>query len=175
MAGLWGGLSKTLARLESFAAGPLERLDAEAVEALSRLQYALHASSELAVGIEPPEGARSAHAELAAALADARDATAEIVEALEAGGISAAAPLIHEWRGSLFRVRLARLRLPARRTPQPASEPEPRARRPRTAVVPLVLVLAGTVAFAAGAALELWLLWSVGLALFAAALVAYRP
>ena len=44
-------------------------------------------------------------------LAAARDATAEVAEALTDQGAEAIEPLLPEWRGALFRVRLARLRL----------------------------------------------------------------
>jgi hypothetical protein len=78
LAGLWTGLSRTLSHLEAIAAAPGERLaDDDALDVLPRLQYALHSASELAHGIDPPPGAERAHAELAAALADARDATGE--------------------------------------------------------------------------------------------------
>ena len=39
----------------------------------------------------------------------ARDATGEVVEAVDAWGAEAVEPLVYEWRGALFRVRLARL------------------------------------------------------------------
>src|SRR5207237_305321 len=78
LAGLWSDLSRTLARLEAIAGDPEERLE-DALETLPPLQYALHRASELVVGIEPPPGAEVAHAELAAALEDARDATAEVL------------------------------------------------------------------------------------------------
>src|SRR5437763_5653210 len=116
MAGLWSGLARTLTRLEAVAADPEERLD-EALETLPPLQYALHRTGELVVGIDPPPGAEVAHAELAVALADARDATADVLDALESGGPELAAVLVHEWRGALFRVRLARHRLVARPGP----------------------------------------------------------
>src|SRR5262249_55474347 len=82
LAGLWSGLSRTLTRLEAAAADP-DDLDEATLERLPRLQYELHCASELAVGMEPPPGAETAHAELRAALADARDATAEVVDAVE--------------------------------------------------------------------------------------------
>src|SRR5438034_7064549 len=82
LAGLWSDLSSTLAALEALAADPAERLDDAALELLPRLQYSLHRASELVVGLTPPVGAESAHAELAAALSDARDATAEVADAL---------------------------------------------------------------------------------------------
>src|SRR5438067_10619229 len=122
MAGLWGDLARTLSRLEAVAAEPEERLE-DALETLPPLQYALHRTGELVVGIDPPPGAEVAHAELAAALADARDATAEVLDAVETGGAEAAAPLVHEWRGALFRVRLARHRLLGR--PSPTVPPGP--------------------------------------------------
>ena len=45
------------------------------------------------------------------ALTEARELTAEMAEALAHGGLDAAAPLVWEWRGALFRVRFARRRL----------------------------------------------------------------
>src|SRR5262249_7612307 len=84
--GLWTGLSRTLTLLERYAAEPAERLDADdAPEVLSSLQYRLHVAGEVAAGIVPPAGSTMAHEELSSALADARDATAEVVEALELG------------------------------------------------------------------------------------------
>src|SRR5581483_6646310 len=115
MAGFWSGLSATLRGLETLA-GDAPRLDESAAEQLRGLQYRLHWSSELLAGVEPPPGARGAHDELADALLDARDATGEIADALETGDRAASAAVL-EWRGALFRVRLARMRLtPPRRS-----------------------------------------------------------
>lgn len=169
MAGFSSGLSTTLRALDSIAADPL-RLDEDSVGVLRGLQYRLHRSSELLDGVEPPAGARHAHDELRASLIDARDATAEMVEAIELGGNEAAEELVFEWRGSLFRVRLAQLRLGEQPEPQP--EPEPRS---QSAAVATGLAILGAATFLAGAALILWPLWAAGLALFAGALVAHRP
>ena len=158
IAGLWSGLSTTLGRLEALAGEPVESLDGGVLETVVRLQYALHAASELAVGMDPPEGSRLAHAELAEALADARDATADVVEAVESGGPVAAAALVHEWRGALFRVRLASLRVRARRPAPPAPSPPPRGRDARrsSALAGLAFGVFAAVAFAAAAVLDLW-------------------
>lgn len=112
MAGLFGGLSRTLAQLEQLAAEPDRTLaDDDVLALLPGLQYTLHEASETAAGIDPPVDAEASHAELAAALADARDATAEVADTAASGGPEAAWPLVYEWRGALFRVRLARARL----------------------------------------------------------------
>jgi hypothetical protein len=169
MAGFWNGLSRTLRALDSIAADPV-RLDADSLGALRALQYRLHRSSELLGGVEPPAGARDAHDELRASLIDARDATAEMAEAIELGGSEAAEELLFEWRGSLFRVRLARLRLGE----QPEPQPEPES-GPQSAALATGLAILGAATFLAGAALILWPLWAAGLALFVGALVAHRP
>ena len=166
MAGLWGDLSRTLARLETIAAEPEERLD-DALEALPPLQYALHRTGELVVGIDPPPGAEVAHAELAAALSDARDATAEVLDAVETGGAEAAAMLVHEWRGALFRVRLARLRLvPPPEQPAPAP-----AEVERIATRAIAATLIGAIVVALGALLGEWPLAAGGLTIVACALL----
>jgi hypothetical protein len=108
-ASLWIGLERPLRALEQLAGEP-ERLDEEG-DALAHLQLALHESTELAESIAPARGAVPLHRELAAALADARDLTDEVAAAVEAGEAEAALPLVWEWRGALFRIRLARLRL----------------------------------------------------------------
>ena len=93
IAGLWNGLTRTLSRLEQIAADPDETLgDADALETLPGLQYTLHAASEAVAGIAPPAEAQSSHAELAAALADARDATADVADAAASGGADAIIP-----------------------------------------------------------------------------------
>jgi hypothetical protein len=174
MAGLWSGLSRTLSRLELIAAEPIERLE-DAADELPGLQYALHRASELTLGIEPPPGAETAHEELAIALADARDVTGEVAEALAMWGADGAVPLVHEWRGALFRVRLARLRLTGRRPhgePQRPAQPAP---FPRPALVATLLVLAGTIAFAIGAVTSFWPLWAGGLTVVSAGFLAYQP
>ena len=172
--GLWTGLSRTLSQLERYAAEPDERLDGEeAREILSSLQYRLHVAGELAAGIVPPAGAMMAHDELSAALGDARDATAEVVEALDIGGAIEAAPLVPEWRGALFRVRLARLRLAPTRPLEPIlSEPDRRTSRP--AMLATACALAGTLVFAVGATAALWPVWAAGFALFLTGCFVYR-
>jgi hypothetical protein len=167
LADLWSGLSMTLSRLEELAADPDESLaDDELVASLPGLQYTLHAASEAAAGIAPPADAEASHAELAAALADARDATADVADAAASGGPQAAWPLVYEWRGALFRVRLARLRLAPR--PASAAGGERKARVPADAVA---LALAGAVTIGIGAVLGLWALAAGGLAITAWALL----
>jgi hypothetical protein len=172
---LWARVSRSLEELEALAAEPDELLEEEALPVLAEARYALHAASELAVGIEPPAGAEPAHAELAAALADARDATADVAEAVEVGGPAGAEPLLPEWRGALFRVRLARTRVATPQSLPAGIELEARPPFPRAALAAVTLTILGGAVFAAGAALALWPLWSLGLALFAGGLLVYRP
>ena len=171
MAGFWSRLSGTLRALETVASDA-GRLDLETLDTLRSLQYRLHWSSELLAGVEPPDGARPGHQELGDALVDARDATADMVEAIEAGGQDAASDLLLEWRGALFRVRLARMRL----TPPvpPAAQPV-ETTGPGAAAAGTALTVLGATAFAAGAVLLLWPLWAAGLVLVAAGLLVYRP
>jgi hypothetical protein len=169
---LWSGLARTLTRLEALAEEP-QRLDDDSVDMLRRLQYRLHTACEHAYGIAPPAAAQPNHAELAAALAGARDATAEVVEAIEAEGCEAAQLLVHEWRGALFRVRLARLRLAGPRQRRPE---EPKAERAfRAPLAALVLALLGAAAFTVGAALGTWPLWAAGLLAVGGSFLAYKP
>jgi hypothetical protein len=171
---LWDGLARTLSRLDSIASVPERLVDRDVLHALRRLQYALHLASEDAYGLRPPSGAASAHADLADALAGARDATAEVAEAVEELGAQAVDVLLHEWRGALFRVRLARLRLDAPPPPVPAAPQEPRAGI-ALPLVAFVLALGGALACAIGATVGLWQVWAAGLAAVCAALLAYRP
>jgi hypothetical protein len=173
MGELWNGLSRTLARLDVVAAEPAELDGDDAVAALRRLQYALHLAGENVFGLQPPPGSASAHAELSDALSCARDATAEIADAVAAWGAEGVDPLLHEWRGALFRVRLARLRL------SPSAPPRPRAPEPAGAGIgpPLaafLLALLGAVAFVGGATLSLWPLWAGGLLAVCASVLVYR-
>jgi len=172
MAGFWSGLSRTLRALDTIAADP-RRLGEASLDALRTLQYRLHRSSELLDGVEPPAGSRDAHDELRDSLIDARDATAEMVDAIEFGGSEAAGELLFEWRGALFRVRFARLRLGE----QPGPEPDEPESPPNgySAAVASGLALLGAVTFVAGAALILWPLWAAGLALVAGAVLVHRP
>jgi hypothetical protein len=151
--------------LRSSLSPTLTHADAPAdIRSLRRLQYALHVASEHAYGLAPPEGSASAHAELADALACARDVTGE----LAAGG-----PVLHEWRGALLRVRLARMRLatPAR----DASLEPPAAEGIARPLAAFLLALCGALAFVAGATLGAWPLWSTGLVAVCASVLAYRP
>ena len=168
IAGLWRGLSEALDRLERVAADPAERLaDPDELDGLPRLQYTLHAASEIVAGIAPPVDAEATHAELAAALASARDATAEVAEAVDYGGPEAAEPLVYEWRGALFRVRLARLRL----TPAPEQPAVVPADPERVAARAIAATLLGAIVVALGALVGEWPLAAGGLTVIACALL----
>lgn len=160
---LWSVLSPTLTQAE-------EPAD---VQSLRRLQYALHLAWEQAYGLDPPAGAATAHAELAAALACARDVTGEIAAGCALWGLDGIQPLLDEWRGALLRVRLARIRLAA---PEPRAEPVPAAAdgvaQPLAA---FLLALGGALAFVAGATLGTWPLWTTGIVAVCASVLAYRP
>lgn len=171
LAGVWSRLARALQGLEQLAAEPW-RLDESALERLPQLQYELHWASELLAGVEPPAGAEAAHRELAGALTGARDATAEMADAIAEGGADGASLVLHEWRGALFRVRLARLRLTAG-APRQAATPAPRPLE-RNAVATTALVFAGALGFTGGAVLALWPLWALGLVLVAAGVLAHR-
>jgi hypothetical protein len=182
--GLWERVGAVLVRLERIADSPSTTAESELLDELPGLQYRLHAGAELAVGIDPPLGAEAVHGDLVAALADARDATAEITGALESHDSELVQSLLPEWRGSLFRVRLARLRVLERPAVQPRPETVAGPRRRETpaedrisisAVVATLLVLGGALLFTAGAVLVAWPLWAAGLALFAGGFVLYRP
>jgi hypothetical protein len=170
LTGLWKRLAWALTELETIAGDSAELYDEdEVLDRLPPLQYALHAAGELALGLRPPSGSETAHAELAAALAGARDATAEVAEVL------VAETLLPEWRGALFRVRLARMRV-ATPKPLPAEPiPEPELSGRGDPLAATVLALSGAMVFAAGATLELWPVWALGLALFASGLLVYSP
>ena len=180
--GLLEPLGGTLIRLERVAEARPEEIVAGAREELPALQYTLHASAELALGLDPPARVGPLHAELVDALAQARDATAEVVGAVDEGDDDLITRLLPEWRGALFRVRLARLRA-LERSPLrlPAEEPvsAPRSRGEVTitpaTLVATVLVIVGALLFTAGAVLAAWPLWAAGLALFGGGFVLFRP
>jgi hypothetical protein len=164
-----------LTALEALSAEPEHLEDDDALDALRGLQYRLHAACERAYGLEPPPGTEQFHSELAAALEGARDATGEIAETLELDGADSAALLVHEWRGALFRVRLARLRLAGPRARvEPATSDEPRGRR-RAALVAVALVVAGAATFTLGATAGRWPIWVAGVLAFSASFLAYKP
>jgi hypothetical protein len=174
MGELWTGLARTLSRLDLIAGEPA-RLDADdAADALRRLQYALHLASEHAYGLSPPPGAATAHADLADALACARDATAEIAQAAALWGAEGVEPLLHEWRGALFRVRLARLRLTSTPPPLHGEPPDERA-GVAAPLAAFLLALCGAVAFVAGATLGIWPVWAAGMLAVCGSVFAYRP
>lgn len=178
---LWERVGGTLVRLERVAESPAEGVADGFLDELPQLQYSLHAGAELAVGIDPPPGAETLHAELVSALAEARDITAEVGRALEEDDVDLVDPLLPEWRGTLFRVRLARLRA-LERTAVPigtdaAPEPPRGRRREKASLSALVatgLVIGGAFLFTAGAVLAAWPVWAAGLALFAGGFVLYR-
>ncbi len=180
---LWERVGTALTRLERVADSTSEELVDEHAEELPGLQYALHSGAELAVGIDAPDMAATLHAELVAALAEARDATADVSYALESGDPEAVEPLLLEWRGALFRVRLARLRALERSRAATGEQPAEGSarRRDRTdrtavsAIVATILILGGAFLFTAGAVLVAWPIWAAGLALFAGGFILYRP
>lgn len=170
---LWSGLARTLSELDVAASEP-EVLDQDdAATALRRLQYRLHLAREDAFGLRPPAGAETAHAELSAALKDARDATAEVAEVASIWGAEGAQPLLYEWRGALFRVRLARLRLAPAVLPPPSPADTARAEI-GPALASFLLALLGAVGFVAGVTLELWPVWVGSLAAVFGAILVYR-
>lgn len=171
---LWGDLQRTLARLDLAAAEPSRLDEGRAEVALRRLQYGLHVSLERVFGLEPPSGGETAHAELVAALESARDATAEVVDAIASHGATAVEPLLHEWRGTLFRVRLARLRLAAP-VPGPPAEPVRDREGLGAPLLAFLLALLGAVAFVTGVTTGLWPVWVTGMLAVGASIVAYRP
>lgn len=169
---LWHELSQALVRLESIAASPDLLDEDDTVGVLRRLQYRLHSASESALGLSPPAAAETAHSELAAALAGARDATADVVEAAGSYGSRGVDVMLHEWRGALFRVRLARLRLTGGDVhPSPAPEPTPTLRPP---LVASLLTIAGMAAFAVGAVSGPWPLWVCGMLTICISVLMYR-
>jgi hypothetical protein len=171
---LWSGLARTLGQLDEAAADPSGLDDDDALDDLRRLQHRLHTSGERIFGLTPPEGAEASHAELAEALAEARDATGEIAEAVDGAGVRAAELLVHEWRGALFRVRLARLRLTAPEPPPAELEPEDLLGL-KAPLIALCLVLAGAAAFVTGATVGPWPIWVAGMLAVCGSMLAYRP
>jgi hypothetical protein len=172
MGELWSALARTLSRLDEFAAEP-ERLDEAPLDDLRRLQYGLHAAGERVYGLAPPAGAEPAHTELWAALACARDVTGEVADAIDEDGPEAVGLLVHEWRGALFRVRLARLRL---FVPRPPVVPEDPARRQLTApLLASLLVVCGACVFALGATVGHWPIWAAGMLAVCGSTLVYRP
>jgi hypothetical protein len=180
---LWERVAIALARLERIAENSADELMDEHSNELSSLQYALHAGAELAIGIDPPPSAAPLHAELVDALGEARDSTADIAFALENGDSESVEPLLLEWRGALFRVRLARLRAiersrataRARSSDEDESPQEAADRIALSAIVATTLILGGAFLFTAGAVLVAWPVWAAGLALFAGGFILYRP
>src|SRR5215208_2503959 len=165
MAGLWFDLRPTLASLDAIAADPWLLDD----DVLPPLQYELHCAVEATAGLTPPEGAGAAHRDLARALAEARDATAEVVETYVSGGLDAVQRLVWEWRVVLFRVRYARLRLdpaPSAAAPAAGATAEP-SRTPE--MVTACVILAGCGLILAAALLGLWLIVALALAVTLAA------
>ena len=171
---LWPDVNRALARLDAIAGDPYTYDADDVADQLQHLQYRLHVAGKTVLGLQPPDGAETAHAELADALTCARDATAEVAEAVADEGLDGFRYLLHEWRGALFRVRLARLRIapgPTRRAAPPEREQTEIARP----LVAFVLALTGAIAFAGGATLGLWPVWAAGALAVAAGMLAYRP
>lgn len=171
---LWPDVNRALSRLDAIAGDPYTYDADDVADQLQHLQYRLHVAGEAVLGLRPPDGAETAHADLADALACARDATAEVAGAVADEGLDGFRYLLHEWRGALFRVRLARLRIapaPSRRTAPPERQRTEIARP----LLAFVLALTGAIAFAGGATLGLWPVWAAGVLAVAGGIFAYRP
>jgi hypothetical protein len=170
---LWSGLAQTLVRLEALAAAPELLDDGGAVDEVRALQYRLHVASEYTFGLAPPAGAEEAHRELASALGGARDATGEVIDAAELAGLEAVETIVYEWRGALFRVRLARLRLSGPR--QAARQVDQGRTQLASPLAASMLAVAGAAAFAIGAIVGSWPVWGGGLLAFCGSFLVYRP
>jgi hypothetical protein len=183
VADLWEGLGAALTRLERIAEGTADEVATAAFDELPSLQYHLHAGAELALGFEPPQDSARVHEELVASLAQARDATSQVVAAVEADDDVLVEHSLPEWRGALFRVRLARLRALERMAVSPRHQERTPSRgqapgtlgSPAAAVAATCLAIAGALLFTAGAVLAAWPVWAAGLALFAGGFVLFRP
>ena len=157
---VWTGVAPAVAELERLAADPARLETAD----LDGLRYSLHRAAELAGGLHAPPGSQCVHDELAVALENAREATAAVAAACEECGTWAAEPLVWEWRGALFTVRLAHRRLTQRdpELTEPASDSPTGIARPLAATL---AVLLGAIAVLGGALADQWPLWSAGIAL----------
>jgi hypothetical protein len=152
IASVWRELELALARLDDLAAQPFLLLEHERAARLSPLQYRLHAASEAVLALAPPAEAEDAHRDLADALVVAREATAAIATALEANEPTIG--LVYEWRGALFRVRLARLDLVEREAAPPAQARF--TRLPWARIQGVLLLVAAVGAIAIGAHMSAW-------------------
>jgi hypothetical protein len=166
LAGLWTTLSRALAELDAIAAKPAQRLaDEDAPERLARLRYVLHSAGELALGIAPPEGSEQRHAELAYALAHARDMTAVVAAAVAEDGVEAVQGVLYEWRGALYAVRTARGRIAEPPARAAATDRRSALPPPATALVSVATIMLGAAVFAGGTLLHRWPIWGLGLLL----------
>jgi hypothetical protein len=96
-----------------------------------------------------------------------------VAEAVSIWGAAGVEPLLHEWRGALFRVRLARLRVAPPVVPATAEATEGDGFvRP---LVAFLLALVGAVAFVAGATLGAWPVWAAGMVAVGGSSLVYRP
>ena len=88
-------------------------------------------------------------------------------------GAAGVEPLLHEWRGALFRVRLARLRVAPPAAPAVAElDDRDGVARPLAA---FLLALGGAVAFVAGATIGAWPVWAAGMVAVCGSCLTYRP
>jgi hypothetical protein len=151
IAGLWRELELALARLDDLAARPAALVEPERAAQVAALQYRLHAASEAVLALAPPAEREDAHRDLADALVVAREATAAVAFALELDEPTAG--LVYEWRGALFRVRLARLELGGETAPPLQGR---LARLPWARIQGLLLLVAAIGAIAVGAHTSAW-------------------
>ena len=171
VADLWERLAPALIRLERIAETPPDEIVADAREELpgAAVQPA-RARAELAHGIQPPPRA-AAGAHRSSSTRSPRPATRPPTSPRPPRTSSTrswSSSSLPEWRGALFRVRLARLRAlessPLRAPTSRSSGWRPSRRRSsRIAIVATALVIVGALLFTAGAVLAAWPLWAAGL------------
>ena len=140
---------------------------------LNRLHYALHLGERARLRRRPAAGSRDGARRASPSLAAARDATAEVAEALTDRGPTASSRSFPSGA-----VRSSACALPgfASRRPSHAKRRRrgPR-RRDRAPLVAFLLALVGALAFVAGATFGLWPRLGRGIVAVCASIFAYRP
>ena len=178
---LWSGLSRTLARLEALAAEPELLDDDERSTRCGAFSTACTSRASTRSGSPAGRGRAGAHRARGGARRRARRDRRGRRGARRRRALDGVDALLHEWRGALFRVRLARLRLRRAAAGAATLDRSPRAgaaaarARARWRAV-LARGRRRRRASRVGATLELWPVWVAGDARASAARSSrYRP